>query len=419
MDLTQLYNDPATQMLAQRFGLSVQDYVGQLDPRAVSQNLSRLSQGPALYTNPDQYSNMLATGANSPLAYIPEQGNPVTEGMLFNPTMGQPPQADGPPQVPTAMSGGPTQREAPMLAQPPVMGQPPAAPQEAPILASSGMGASQGALSNSGAGAAVVSRPNAGPSSGSRQTPTNNTANARNSGMPDMRIGRSEGLGRIGTAMLSGNKTGLMDAMAAGGNAMYATSDANRQAELAEYENSERLRLEKVKEAQVAAALAARGRGGSGGSGRASSYGSVGAQAAQFNEIIAALRSDGNLTGPIAGTVGQARDRSGVFGGDAARADLRLQMEGIALNEQLLYTAETKGAITDREMAMFRKPIPKITDSEELWIAWLTPRADVLNQLAQNGISNAAAAASGGGGSTPAPTAFNPSDYTIEEIDQP
>jgi len=237
--------------------------------------------------------------------------------------------------------------------------------------------------------------------------------------MPDMRIGRSEGLGRIGTAMLSGNKTGLMDAMAAGGNAMYATSDANRQAELAEYENSERLRLEKVKEAQVAAALAARGRGGSGGSGRASSYGSVGAQAAQFNEIIAALRSDGNLTGPIAGTVGQARDRSGVFGGDAARADLRLQMEGIALNEQLLYTAETKGAITDREMAMFRKPIPKITDSEELWIAWLTPRADVLNQLAQNGISNAAAAASGGGGSTPAPTAFNPSDYTIEEIDQP
>ena len=410
MDLTQLYNDPATQILAQRFGLSVQDYVGQLDPRAVSQNLSRLSQGPALYTNPDQYSNMLATGANSPLAYIPEQGNPVTEGMLFNPTMGQPPQAGIPPQMTSTISGGPVQREAPMLAQPPVMGQPPAAPQEAPILASSGMGASQGALSNSGAGAAVVSRPNAGPSSGSRQTPTNNTANARNSGMPDMRIGRSEGLGRIGTAMLAGNKTGLMDAMAAGGNAMYATSDANRQAELAEYENSERIRLEKVKEAQVAAALAARGRGGSDGSGRASPYGSVAAQAAQFNEIIAALRSDGDLTGPIAGTVGQARDRSGVFGGDAARADLRLQMEGIALNEQLLYTAETKGAITDREMAMFRKPIPKITDSEELWIAWLTPRADVLNQLAQNGISNAAAAASGGGGSTPATTSSANSD---------
>lgn len=415
MDLTQLYNDPATQMLAQRFGLSVQDYVGQLDPRAVSQNLSRLSQGPALYTNPDQYSNMLATGANSPLAYTPEQGNPMTEGMLFsNPAMGQPPQADGPPQMPTAISGGPVQREAPMLAQPPVMGQPPAAPQEAPILASSGMGASQGALSNSGAGAAVVSRPNAGPSSGSRQTPTNNTANARNSGMPDMRIGRSEGLGRIGTAMLAGNKTGLMDAMAAGGNAMYATSDANRQAELAEYENSERLRLEEAQEAQVAAALAARGRsGGSGGSGGgagggASPYGSVGAQAAQFNEIIAALRTDGNLTGPIAGTVGQARDRSGVFGGDANRANLRLQMEGIALNEQLLFTAQTKGAITDREMAMFRKPIPKITDSEELWIAWLTPRADVLNQLAQNGISNAAAAASGG--STAAPTSSANSD---------
>ena len=412
MDLTQLYNDPATQMLADRSGLSVQDYVSQMDPRAVQANLANINRGPALYTNPDQYTNMLATGANSPLAFIPEQGNPANEGMLFNPTMGQPPQADGPPRVPTAISGGPTQREAPTLAQPPVMAQPPA-PQEAPILASSGMGATQGALSNSGAGAAVVSRPNSGPSSGSRQTPTNNTANARNSGMPDMRIGRSEALGRIGTAMLAGNKTGLMDAMAAGGNAMYATSDANREADLSEYENSERLRLEKVKEAQVAAALAARGGGGAGkgkSGGGSSPYGSVGAQAAQFNEIIAALRTDGNLTGPIAGTIGQTRDRSGVFGGDAARADLRLQMEGIALNEQLLYTAETKGAITDREMAMFRKPIPKITDSEELWIAWLTPRADVLNQLAQNGISNAAAAASGGGGSTPAPTSSANSD---------
>jgi len=198
--------------------------------------------------------------------------------------------------------------------------------------------------------------------------------------------------------------------MAAGGDAMYATSDANRQADLAEYTNSERIRLEKVKEAQVAAALAARGGSGKAKSGGgASPYGSVGAQAAQFNEIIAALRADGNMTGPIAGTVGQARDRSGVFGGDATRADLRLQMEGIALNEQLLYTAKTKGAITDREMAMFRKPIPKITDSEELWIAWLTPRADVLNQLAQNGISNAAASASGGG-STPAPTSSANSD---------
>ena len=412
MDLTQLYNDPATQMLAGRTGLSVQDYVARMDPRAIQGNMAnimRRNSGTALFTNPPQNANNLATGGNSPLAFNPEQGNPVNEGMLFNPTMGQPPQADGPPQMPTSMSGGPTQREAPMLTQPPV-------PQAAPILSASGQGATQGALSNSGAGAAVVSRPNSGPSSGSRRTPTNNTANARNSGMPDMRIGRSEGLGRIGTAMLGGNKTGLMDAMAAGGDAMYATSDANRQADLAEYTNSERIRLEKVKEAQVAAALAARGGSGKAKSGGgASPYGSVGAQAAQFNEIIAALRSDGNMTGPIAGTVGQTRDRSGVFGGDATRADLRLQMEGIALNEQLLYTAETKGAITDREMAMFRKPIPKITDSEELWIEWLTPRADVLNQLAQNGISNAAAAASGG--STAAPAAFNASDYTIEEID--
>ena len=65
-------------------------------------------------------------------------------------------------------------------------------------------------------------------------------------------------------------------------------------------------------------------------------------------------------------------------------------------------------------MAMFRAPIPKITDDEGVWIAWLEPRAAVLNQLANNGISDAASA-SGGGGQTTAP-AFNASDYTVVEI---
>jgi hypothetical protein len=226
--------------------------------------------------------------------------------------------------------------------------------------------------------------------------------------MPDMRIGRMAQIGRMGTAMLGSAGDGLLASMSAGGEAMYAVNDENRQAELAEYADSERIRLEKAK----AAAAARSGSGGAGGAGGASPYGSVGAQAAQFNEIIAALRSDGNMTGPVAGRAGSFLDRSGY--GDTDRANMRLQMEGIALNEQLLYTARTKGAITDREMAMFRRPIPKITDDEGVWIAWLEPRAAVLNQLANNGISDAAAASSGGG--QPTAPAFNASDYTVVEI---
>ena len=276
-----------------------------------------------------------------------------------------------------------------------------------PVLSANGQGATSGALTSGGTTAAAP-RPNAGPTSGARQTPTNNTGNSRQSGMPDMRIGRMAQLGRMGTAMLGSAGDGLLASMSAGGEAMYAVNDENRQAELAEYADSERIRLEKAK----AAAAARSGSGGAGGAGGASPYGSVGAQAAQFNEIIAALRSDGNMTGPVAGRAGSFLDRSGY--GDTDRANMRLQMEGIALNEQLLYTARTKGAITDREMAMFRRPIPKITDDEGVWIAWLEPRAAVLNQLANNGISDAAAASSGGGQTT-AP-AFNASDYTVVEI---
>ena len=417
MDLTQLYNDPATQMLAGRTGLSVQDYVSRMDPRAIQANLANLNRGPALYTNQDQYNNTLAIGANSPLAYAPEQGNPVTEGMLFNPTMGQPPQTDAPPQMATANSGGPTQREAPMLAQPPVMGQPPA-PQAAPILSSSGQGATQGALSNSGAGASVVSRPNSGPSSGSRQTPTNNTANARNSGMPDMRIGRSEGLGRIGAAMLGGNKTGLLDAMAAGGNAMYANNDANRQAQLGEYENSERLRLEKVKEAQVAAALAARG-GRGGGSGKAKEATLAAASAIKLRDVDAALQGLDDYDGVVG--MGYWFNVGWDKITDSQRATIRQKIARVKVDATLANTALTKGAISDREMAIFQSDQPAWTDGENAWRTWLSEYRNALMIMNTNLATGASpylqGSNSAGGGSTAATSAFNPSDYTIEEIE--
>lgn len=402
-------------------------------------NIMRRNSGPALFTNPDQNANQLATGGNSGLAFNPEQGNPVNDGVLFNPTMGQPPQAGGPPQVPTAMSGGPTQREAPMLTQPPAMGQPPA-PQAAPILSASGQGASQGALSNSGAGAAVVSRPNSGPSSGSRRTPTNNTANARNSGMPDMRIGRSEGLGRIGTAMLGGNKTGLMDAMAAGGDAMYATSDANRQADLAEYTNSERLRLEKVKEAQVAAALAARGGGGAG---KGKSGGGAGGVAgggiyqratlAAINEIQTYLDKDsstwnpyysvsGYMGGKLLGTDGTpANDVAGLV--DTVVASIGF--DRLDAMRKASKTGGALGSITEKELGLLQSSLGalKQANSQERFQRSLnnvkTHYEAVLASMENDSIADAGgqSPASGGGGSTAAPAAFNASDYTIEEID--
>lgn len=449
MDLSLIYNDPGHQQRASMMGMDMQAYVANMDPRAVQANIANLSRGPAVYNTQAQVDNMSRVGANSGAnAFIPEQGSPITGGALSTPT--QPTQPNvGSGVLNTASASRPVQTGATpaALSQPgpgdmlpehgggisePFVPQypgdvpdhvrnaqnsapPTANPHPDAVLTSGGTAAVPGALTSGGNSpaatpAAAAPRPNAGPSSGARQTPTNNTGNARQSGMPDMKIGRMEQLGRMGSAMLGASGNGLNAAMSAGGNAMYAVNDENREAQMTEYENSERLRLEEAQRR----ATAASGGSGSGPGGASNEFGSVGAQAAQFNDIIAALKSDSNMTGPIAGTVGQARDRSGF--GDANRANLRLQMEGIALNEQLLFTAQTKGAITDREMAMFRKPIPRITDDEAVWVAWLEPRAAVLNQLANNGISDAASAAGGQStGSAPAPTNSATTDFSAAD----
>ena len=132
-------------------------------------------------------------------------------------------------------------------------------------------------------------------------------------------------------------------------------------------------------------------------------YGLIGQDAAGFRDIIGQLKVDDYLTGPVANLVAANADMGGFLGEKGVkRANTRLKMEGIALNEQMMYIANTKGAITDREMAMFRRPIPQMTADEGVWILWLEERADVMEQLATNGISDAASAkATGNAGPKP------------------
>lgn len=390
MDLTQLYNDPNVIAMAQAQGITPSEYISRI----------------------------------------------MTPTPNVQPTSPDPVQAPYPPQGGVLQNNQPAQRIGTVGFQD--LGLRPDTPQggvlqnnqsaamgtvgfqdlrQDPILSASGQGATQGALSNSGAGAAVVSRPNSGPSSGSRQTPTNNTSNARNSGMPDMRIGRSEGLGRIGTAMLAGNKTGLMDAMAAGGDAMYATSDANRQADLGEYENSERLRLEKVKEAQVAAALAARGGGGGSGKGKEATL--AAASAIKLRDVDAALQGLDDYDGVVG--MGYWFNVGWDKITDSQRATIRQKIARVKVDATLANTALTKGAISDKEMAIFQSDQPAWTDGENAWRTWLSEYRNALMIMNTNLATGASPYLQGnnssGGGSTAAPSAFNPSDYTIEEID--
>lgn len=305
MDLSLIFNDPAHQQIASMMGMDMQAYVANMDPRAVQANIANLSRGPAVYNTQEQVDNLNSVGANSGAnAYTPEQGSPVTAGALSTPT--QPTQPNvGSGVLNTASANRPVQTGATpaALSQPgqggmlpehgggisePFVPQypgdvpdhvrnaqnsapPTANPHPDAVLTSGGTAATPGALTSGGNSpaatpAAAAPRPNAGPSSGARQTPTNNTGNARRSGMPDMRIGRMEQLGRIGTAMVGASQNGLLASMAAGGNAMYAGADQNRAVELAEYSEAERLRAEEQKRRDKIAARNAKGKakGGTG-----------------------------------------------------------------------------------------------------------------------------------------------------------
>jgi hypothetical protein len=97
---------------------------------------------------------------------------------------------------------------------------------------------------------------------------------------------------------------------------------------------------------------------------------------------------------------------AGFFGGDQVAANKFL--EGLTVDETLLNTARTKGAISNQEMTLFKAPIPSLTDDrEKVWKPWIEKRLEVLGKLktfAEGEVARGAAAGGGGSSMPPAPT---------------
>lgn len=267
-----------------------------------------------------------------------------------------------------------------------------------PVLANSGTTNQPGALTDSGTGASSVASRTAAATSGNRSTPTNNTGNARGSGVPDLSVSKGDMWIRMGSAMLANSQNGLANALGAAGQAYSDVQDENKAYALKKYE---------MEQAKIEAdrANAARS-GGSGGSANTMTTQEANSELARMDEAIAALTS-GGVTGPIEGSsLGQWWDRSGF--GNTSDAAMRLILSDYAVNKQLAFTMQTKGAISDREMALFEKPIPKLTDSEEVWLAWFKPQREVLAQLSSQGYTAESPLGQQGSADT--------SGYIIEEL---
>ena len=447
MDLSLIYNDPGHQQRASMMGMDMQTYVANMDPRAVQANIANLSRGPAVYNTQEQVDNMSSVGANSgPNAFV---GNsPTAESMLNSPMQPQDPtMAPGALNIPSASSPVQTGGTPAALSQP---GQGGTLPGDAPdavrnvqnsgpqtanphpdaVLTSGGTAATPGALTSGGTTAAAP-RPNAGPTSGARQTPTNNTGNSRQSGMPDMRIGRMAQLGRMGTAMLGSAGNGLLASMSAGGEAMYAVNDENRAAEMGEYENSERLRLE---EAQRRAAAARSGSGGAGGvAGGAGGVAGGGiyqrATLTALDAIQGYINRDNGSSNPFNNINGFTGNWLAARPGTPAHdvAGLLNTVEGAIGFDRLdamrkaSKTGGALGAISERELALLSSSLASLRQSASakefqrnitlVRTHYQSAVAAIDAQLAADAGQTPAAP----GGQTKAP-AFKASDYTVVEI---
>lgn len=71
---------------------------------------------------------------------------------------------------------------------------------------------------------------------------------------------------------------------------------------------------------------------------------------------------------------------SGFFGGDQVATNKFLQ--GLKVDETLLNTARTKGAISEKEMELFASPIPALSDDrEKVWKPYIEQRLPVIQKL--------------------------------------
>jgi len=212
------------------------------------------------------------------------------------------------------------------------------------------------------------------------------SSNARGSMMPFAKINRNEALMRIGGAMVGGSSQGFSGAMQAATDEFGNIQDANRQAETAAFNKAETTR---IAEERIAALKA---KGSSKDKDKTSqTLNDVSTQLNSFQSGLDAIAQSkaegGNLTG--VGGIFKSFIDNYTGSPDAAR---RLLLSRLKVDDALLRVAETKGAISNKEMDLFLQPAPKNFQDEQIWVDWINERMvalrNVQNRLNGNVVIN-------------------------------
>lgn len=203
------------------------------------------------------------------------------------------------------------------------------------------------------------------------------TGNARGSQMGYGKANTAEMLMRVGGAMQANAVNGYGAAMGAASNEYGKIQDDRRAADTAAYEQSEATRLKEAALRAAAARARASGAGGKASAAKSKALTDVNDAMYSMQRGLDAIADSRAAGGNLTGLGGIFKGLIDNFTGDAD-ANRRLTLSRLKVDDALLRTAETKGAISNIEMALFLEPAPKNTMDEQVWVDWLNERMRTL-----------------------------------------
>ncbi len=187
-----------------------------------------------------------------------------------------------------------------------------------------------------------------------------------NKGNGYQKIGLNERLIRLGGAMQGASHLGGNAAMAAFGQEYANIQNADREG-LAAYEKAQM---------DYQSALAkAQGDGGE----TAELSAQLDSTYAQMQAALDGFDRFESVSGPVDNIFTSALDSSGML--NPERAAFRVQLQKLIVDETLLQTAKTKGAISDSEMALFKSGVPNMAMDEGVWKAWISARMENIREM--------------------------------------
>ena len=249
-------------------------------------------------------------------------------------------------------------------------------PPPAPVLAPSddvvqsnnalmqAMGISPAAASSSGPALTYSSTPSR--SGGSGQVSQNRRDRSAMSMVPPpQQIGFNEMLIRMGAAGLGASAQGGLQSLEAMGRTYGEIKDINRATGLAAYQ----AQMDALKDGSTA-----KGR-----EERLKQAGKIDETLFDMQRALNALESGQSVTGWFDSTVGAVIDDA--MGNP--EAGTRLLLKKLKVDDALLRVAQTKGAISNKEMGLFLDPAPKDYQDEDIWMQWIRDRMVALQNIRQ------------------------------------